>query len=497
VSVDHVDVLIVGAGLSGIGAGHQMRANFPAKTYTILEARAEIGGTWSLFTYPGVRSDSDMHTLGYKFRPWTQAKAIADGPSILDYVRDTAREGDVERHVRFGLRVVRAHWTTADALWSVEAEDVHTGEITRVTCGFLFMCSGYYRYDEGFTPEFTGTERFRGPIIHPQHWPADLDYSGKRVVVIGSGATAVTLVPTMAHDAAHVTMLQRSPSYIVSLAEQDKLANRLRRFLPAKRVYSIIRWKNVLRTMASFVISRRRPNVMKSLIRKGQEQQLLADFDFDTHLTPTYNPWDQRLCVAPNGDLFRALRKGTASIVTDRIDTFTETGLTLESGAEIEADIIVTATGLNLLVFGGVELTVDGEPVEVPQHMAYKGIMLNDVPNFAFGLGYTNASWTLKIDLTYDYVWRLLRHMDVTGTNWCAPRLRDPSVTALPFLDFSSGYVTRSIAAFPTAGSKGPWRARMNYLYDAITLPRGSVDDGTMEFGRGAQVSAVRPAPAR
>jgi monooxygenase len=495
--MDHVDVLIVGAGLSGIGAGHQMRANFPAKTYAIFEARAEIGGTWSLFTYPGVRSDSDMHTLGYKFRPWTDAKAIADGPSILSYVRDTAREGDVERQVRFGLRVVRAHWSTADARWSVEAEDVHTGDITRVTCGFLFMCSGYYRYDEGFTPAFTGTERFTGPIIHPQHWPADLDYTGKRVVIIGSGASAVTLVPAMARDAAHVTMLQRSPSYIVSLAEQDKMANRLRRFLPAKRVYSIIRWKNALRTLASFVISRHWPDVMKSLIRKGQEQQLPADFDFDTHLTPTYNPWDQRLCVAPDGDLFRALRNGTASIVTDRIDTFSETGLTLASGAELEADIVVTATGLNLLVFGGVELTVDGEPVEVPKHLAYKGIMLSDVPNFAFGLGYTNASWTLKIDLTYDYVWRLLRHMDATGTNWCVPRLRDASVTELPFLDFSSGYVMRSIEKFPKAGSKGPWRARMNYLVDAIVMPRGSVDDAAMEFGRGAPESSVRPAAAR
>jgi monooxygenase len=497
VSVDHVDVLIVGAGLSGIGAGHQLRAHFPAKTYAILEARAEIGGTWSLFTYPGVRSDSDMHTLGYKFRPWTEAKAIADGPSILNYVRDTAREGDVERHIRFGLRVVRAHWSTADALWSVEAEDVHTGKVTTLTCGFLFMCSGYFRYDEGFTPEFNGIERFTGPIVHPQHWPADLDYSGKRVVVIGSGATAVTLVPAMARDAAHVTMLQRSPSYIVSLAGQDKLADRLRRFLPAKRVYSIIRWKNVVRTLASFVISRHRPNVMKSLIRKGQEQQLPADFDFDTHLTPTYNPWDQRLCVAPDGDLFRALRKGTASMVTDRIDTFTETGLTLSSGAELEADIIVTATGLNLLVFGGVELTVDGEPVEVPKRLAYKGIMLSDVPNFAFGIGYTNASWTLKIDLTYDYVWRLLRHMDATGTNWCAPRLRDPSITETPFLDFSSGYVMRSIDKFPKTGSTPPWQARMNYLYDAIMLPRGSVDDGTMEFGRGTPVSLVRPATAR
>jgi monooxygenase len=490
---DHVDVLIVGAGLSGIGAGHQLNATFPGKTYSIVEAREEIGGTWSLFTYPGVRSDSDMHTLGYKFRPWTDAKAIADGPSILNYVRETAQDGDVERHIRFGLRVVRAQWSTPDARWTVEAEDVQNGEITKLTCGFLFMCSGYYRYDEGFTPAFNGVERFTGPIIHPQHWPADLDYAGRRVVIIGSGATAVTLVPAMAHEAAHVTMLQRSPTYVVALPAEDRLANRLRRVLPAKRVYSIIRWKNVLRTMASFVISRRWPRVMKSLIRKGQEQALPAGYDIDTHFTPTYNPWDQRLCVAPNGDLFGALRDGTASIVTDHVDTFTETGLLLESGAELEADVIVTATGLNLLLFGGIALTVDGEPVDLPTHMAYKGLMLNDVPNFAFGIGYTNASWTLKIDLTYDYVWRLLAHLDKTGAAWCAPRLRDPSITELPFLDLSAGYVRRSLDQLPKSGSKGPWRLRMNYLIDAFALPRGAVDDGTMEFGRAAPVALVRP----
>jgi monooxygenase len=491
VSVDHVDVVIVGAGLSGIGAGHELRANLPDKTYAILEARDEIGGTWSLFKYPGVRSDSDMHTLGYKFRPWTDAKAIADGPAILDYVRDTARDGDVETHIRFGQRAVRAQWSSADATWTVEVQHVDSGEITRLTCGFLFMCSGYYRYDEGFTPAFKGTERFTGPIVHPQHWPDDLDYAGKRVVVIGSGATAVTLVPAMSHDAAHVTMLQRSPTYIVSLPAKDRLANRMRRILPERLVYSIIRWKNVLRVMASFEISRRRPAVMKSLIRKMQERQLPAGYDIDTHFTPTYNPWDQRLCVVPDGDLFRALRKGRASVVTDRVDTFTETGLLLESGTELDADIVVTATGLNLLVFGGIELTVDGEKIEIPNHMAYKGIMLSEVPNFAFGIGYTNASWTLKIDLTYDYVWRLLKHMDSTGASWCAPRLRDTSITETPFMDFSAGYVLRSIDQFPKAGSKPPWRLRMNYIVDVFALSRGSVDDGTMEFGTAAPAASL------
>jgi cation diffusion facilitator CzcD-associated flavoprotein CzcO len=486
---EHLDVLIVGAGLSGVGAGHQMHAIFPRKTYAILEARHEIGGTWSLFTYPGVRSDSDMHTLGYRFRPWLEEKAIADGPSILEYVRATARDGDVERHIRFGRRAVSAAWSTEHSRWTVEVEDVETGESSRLTCGFLFMCSGYYRYDEGYTPEFEGVADFAGTVVHPQHWPDDLDYTGKRVVVVGSGATAVTLVPAMAGDAEHVTMLQRSPTYIVALPEKDRLAISLHKFLPAKLVYSIIRWKNVLRVMASYQLSRRRPEAMKKLLRSMLEKQLPADFDIDTHFTPPYNPWDQRLCVVPDGDLFRALRRGSASIVTDRIDRFTPTGLKLVSGAELDADIIVTATGLNLLVFGGIELSVDGEPVHIPDHMTYKGIMLNDVPNFVFGIGYTNASWTLKIDLTYDYVWRLLEHMDRTGTTWCAPRLRDPSITARPFLDFSAGYVLRSVDRFPKTGSKAPWSLRMNYLVDRLAFARGSVDDGVMEFGSGAMSS--------
>jgi monooxygenase len=493
VPIDHVDVLIVGAGLSGIGAGHQLRANFPAKTYAILEARDEIGGTWSLFKYPGVRSDSDMHTLGYRFRPWIDDMAIADGPSILGYVRGTMRDGDVERHIRFGQRAVSASWSSAASRWTVDVQRVDSGEMTRMTCGFLFMCSGYYRYDEGFTPEFNGIANFPGPVVHPQHWPADLEYAGKRVVVIGSGATAVTLVPAMSEDAEHVTMLQRSPTYIVALPAKDKIANSLRGILPSKLVYSIVRWKNVMRVMASFQLSRKAPGVMKSILRKMLEKQLPPDFDIDTHFTPRYNPWDQRLCVVPDGDLFRALRKGRAEIVTDTIEEFTESGLRLTSGKELDADIIVTATGLNLLVFGGINLTVDGDEVNLPDHMTYKGIMLSDVPNFAFGIGYTNASWTLKIDLTYDYVWRLLKHMDATNTTWCAPRLRDSSVTDEPFLDFQAGYVLRSIEKFPKAGSKAPWKLRMNYLVDRVALSRGSVDDGCMEFGSGAP-AAVEPA---
>ena len=493
---EHVDLLIVGAGLSGIGAGHQFHAEFPAKTYAILEARDELGGTWSLFKYPGIRSDSDMHTLGYRFRPWTDGKAIADGPAILEYVRDTARAGDVEDKIRFGQRAVRAAWSSADARWTVEAEDVHTGAITRITCGFLFMCSGYYRYDEGYTPDFAGIERFRGRIVHPQHWPDDLDYEGKRVVVIGSGATAVTLVPSMAATAAHVTMLQRSPTYIVSLPSRDRLADRLRDLVPARLAYLIVRWKNVARIIVSYQLSQRAPGVMKAIIRKAAEKQLPPGYDIDTHLAPSYNPWDQRLCVAPDGDLFRAVRGGRASIVTDRVETFTETGLALASGAELEADVVVTATGLTMLVFGGIALSVDGHAVEIPKTMSYKAIMLSDVPNFAFAMGYTNASWTLKVDLTYSYLWRLIRHMEATGTRWCVPRRHDDSVTERPFMDFSPGYVLRSIDDFPRAGSKSPWRLRMNYLFDVVMLARGSVDDGTMEFGVGQPKPGIASDPA-
>jgi cation diffusion facilitator CzcD-associated flavoprotein CzcO len=490
-SVDHVDVLIIGAGLSGIGAGHQLRATLPGKTYTILEARDEIGGTWSLFQYPGVRSDSDMHTLGYRFRPWTDQKSIADGRAILDYVRATAKDGDVERHIQFGKRAIAASWSSADGRWTVDVQDVKSGEVTHLTCGFLFSCAGYYRYDEGYTPEFAGREDFEGPIIHPQHWPEELDYTGKQVVVIGSGATAVTVVPAMTDRAEHVTMLQRSPTYVVSLPGKDPIANTLRRFLPEKMAYSVTRWKNVLLVMASYIISRRWPHVIKNGIRKMQLQDLTPE-QIDEHFTPTYNPWDQRMCVVPDGDLFNALKAGKASIVTDHIDRFTKNGILLKSGQQLPADIIVTATGLNLLAFGGIALTVDGDPVNLPDHMTYKAIMLNDVPNFVFGIGYTNASWTLKIDLTYDYLWKLLKHMDATGATWCVPRLDDPSITPAPMLDFSSGYVTRSIDQFPRAGSRKPWSLRMNYIVDRLALSRGSVDDGTMEFGRGEPAGVKR-----
>ncbi len=493
-SLEHVDVLIVGAGLSGVGAANHLQMSCPGKTFALLEARDCIGGTWDLFKYPGIRSDSDMYTLGYSFRPWKEAKSIADGPSILNYVRQTASDAGIEQHIRFHHRVVRAEFSTAEARWTVEAERSDTGETVRLSCGFLMMCSGYYRYDEGFTPDFQGTERFAGRIVHPQHWSEDIDYAGKRVVVIGSGATAVTLVPAIAQDAAHVTMLQRSPSYMVALPAEDPIAGFLRRLLPAKLAYSIMRWKNVLLTMLSFQVSRRRPALMKAFVRKGVEKRLPSGYDIDTHFKPRYNPWDQRVCLVPDGDLFEAISAGRASIVTDHIDTFTESGLALTSGEQLEADLIITATGLNLLALGGMELAVDGREVVPSETMSYKGMMLSGVPNMAIAFGYTNASWTLKCDLTCEYVCRLLNHMDTHGHQQCVPQNLDPDITQEPFIDFSSGYVQRAIDQFPKQGSKAPWRLYQNYARDILTLKRGAIEDGALQFSN-AQPAAEAAEP--
>jgi monooxygenase len=492
---EHVDVLIVGAGLSGIGAAYHLQDKCPGKTFALLEARDSIGGTWDLFRYPGIRSDSDMYTLGYRFRPWPDAKAIADGPSILSYVRETARENGIDRHIRFGHRVVRAEWSSADARWTVEAERTDTGERVRMTSHFVLMCSGYYRYDQGYTPEFEGTDRFRGRIVHPQFWTDDIDYAGQRVIVIGSGATAVTLVPAMAERAAHVTMLQRSPSYVVSLPGEDPLARGLRRFLPKRVVYPIVRWKNVLLTLLSFQLSRRRPELMKRLIREAVAKRLPPGYDVDVHFNPTYNPWDQRMCLVPDDDLFQAISAGRATVVTDRIDTFTETGLRLESGVELEADLIVTATGLNLVPLGGVDFVVDGREVKLPETMSYKGMMIGGVSNLAFALGYTNASWTLKADLCCEYFCRLVNHMDERGYRICTPRNRDPSVVPEPMIDFNSGYVVRAIHQFPRQGSRTPWRLNQNYARDILALRYGSVEDGAMEFSNpsAGPVRAGRP----
>ncbi|WP_162244565.1 NAD(P)/FAD-dependent oxidoreductase [Afipia sp. Root123D2] len=480
---EHVDVLIVGAGLSGIGAGYHLQTNCPGKTYAILEGRDCIGGTWDLFRYPGVRSDSDMFTLGYSFRPWLEAKSIADGPSILNYVRDTARDHGIDRHIRFSHRVKRASWSSRDGVWTVEAEHGPDNVVARFTCNFLFLCSGYYDYDEGYTPEFPGRDRFSGRIVHPQKWTPDIDYAGKRVVVIGSGATAVTLVPEMAKDAAHVTMLQRSPTYVVARPAEDRIANSLRRYLSPKLVYSIVRWKNVLYGMYFFRLCRRAPERAKALIL-NHVKAMLPNVDVGKHFTPRYNPWDQRLCLVPNGDLFKAINQGRASVVTDHIETFTERGIRLQSGEELAADVIVTATGLNLKVLGGVQLSVDGETIEPARTMNYKGMMYSGVPNLASSFGYTNASWTLKCDLTCGYVCRLLNYMDKHGYARCTPRQNDPSVTEVPWLDFSSGYVRRSLDKFPKQGSKAPWKLHQNYALDIMSLKYGSLDDGAMEYSR-------------
>jgi cation diffusion facilitator CzcD-associated flavoprotein CzcO len=481
-SLEHVDVLIVGAGLSGIGAVCHLQADSPQKSYAILEARESIGGTWDLFKYPGIRSDSDMYTLGYAFRPWEQAKSIADGPSILDYVRETASDHGIEEHIRFSHRVERAEWSSPEARWTVHATRQDTGEAVQLTCGFLFMCTGYYRYDEGYTPQFDGSESFAGQIVHPQHWGQDVDHAGKRVVVIGSGATAVTLVPALAEAAEHVTMLQRSPSYIVSLPAEDPIAKVARRVLPSKAAYALVRWKNVLMTMLVFQVSRRRPGLVKRLVRGAIKRQLPPDYDVDAHFSPSYNPWDQRMCLVPDSDLFEALSSGRASVVTDHIDTFTPDGLRLRSGAELPADLIVTATGLNLLALGGMQIAVDGRDVDIADTMSYKGMMLSGVPNMALSFGYTNASWTLKCDLTCGYVCRLLNYMDTHGYSHCTPINDDPALEQEPFLDFSSGYVQRSIHLFPKQGSRVPWRVHQNYARDRLSLRRAELDDGELRF---------------
>ncbi|WP_040805516.1 flavin-containing monooxygenase [Nocardia concava] len=478
---EHVNVLIVGAGLSGIGAAHHLQDAFPSRSYAIFEARDAMGGTWDLFRYPGVRSDSDMHTLGYRFRPWVAAEAIADGPAILDYIHATAADAGIDKRIRYGHKVTGASWSSDEARWTVGFE--HDGQPSTITCDFLYLCSGYYRYDEGYIPEFAGIDDFRGQVVHPQHWPAELDYAGKRVVVIGSGATAVTLVPAMARTAGHVTMLQRSPSYILSVPTVDGIATKLREKLGDRRAYTITRWKNVAVSTLIYQLSQRRPTMMRKFFRNLAIKQLPEGYDVDTHFKPTYNPWDQRLCLVPDGDLFRSIRDGRASVVTDRIDRFTADGLELESGAELPADIVVTATGLDLLALGGIALTVDGKEIEPPDTIAYKGMMLSGVPNFAFTIGYTNASWTLKADLVAEFVCRLLRHMDVRGYAQATP-WPDPTVTTAPLLDFQAGYVLRAIDRFPKAGSRAPWRLGMNYAQDVITLRHGKIEDGTIRFGR-------------
>lgn len=496
-ATDHLDVLIIGAGLSGIGAAYRLQEQCPSRSYAILEARDVIGGTWDLFRYPGIRSDSDMYSLGYPFRPWTGRNAIADGADIVDYIRATAAEHDIERRVRFGLRVVAAAWSSADARWTVTVEHTATGATHELTCGFLYSCSGYYRYDEGHLPDFPGRERFRGEVVHPQHWDAGLDWAGKRVVVIGSGATAMTLGPALAAEAAHVTMLQRSPTYVISYPKVDPLARPLLRLLPDRVAHSILRWKNVAFTAGSYGLSRRWPRAMARVFIAQARVQLPRGYDVKTHFTPRYDPWDQRVCLVPNGDLFKVIRQGRLEMVTDRIANFTEDGIALESGRELQADVVVAATGLTLLALGGATLEVDGAPVDLPEHTMYKAMMLDRVPNFAIAIGYTNASFTLKCDLTNQYVCRLLNHLDETGRDYCVAHEPETSLERLPAIDLTSNFIRRSIDAFPRQGAEAPWRLRQNYPRDIRELLHTPVEDGVLEFRRRASTSVpTAPAPA-
>lgn len=481
-AVESVDVIIVGAGLSGIGAGVHLQQHCPGKTFAILEGRAAIGGTWDLFRYPGIRSDSDMHTLGYNFKPWKNPKAIADGPSIRAYVQEAADEYGIVPHIRFKHLVRRLAWSSATALWTVEAD--HAGQPVTFTARYVMMCAGYYRYSAGYTPEFAGVERFKGTLIHPQLWPEDLDYTGKRVAVIGSGATAVTLVPAMADKAAHVTMVQRSPTYMVSLPAVDAIANWLRRHLPLRLAYRLTRWKNMAFQLVMFNLARAFPTRTKQKLIKLIREQLGPDYDLATHFTPRYNPWDERLCLVPDNDFFAAMKAGKVSIATDHIASFTETGLKLQSGQELAADIIITATGLELQFAGGADITVDGKPIEIGKAVLYKGLMFSGVPNLASVFGYTNASWTLRADLLAEYFCRLINFMDAHGYVEARPKAPDPAMPVEPLGNLSSGYFKRADARLPRQGVKGPWRNPQNYAFDIFRFRFGAIEDEVLEFRR-------------
>jgi cation diffusion facilitator CzcD-associated flavoprotein CzcO len=491
--IEHLDVLIVGAGISGIGAAYYLQRRHPGRSYAIIEARGATGGTWDLFRYPGIRSDSDLHTFGYEFKPWRDEHAIATADKILAYLRETVTENGIDRRIRFHHKVLAAAWHSAASRWVVDIE--RDGELIQISANWLFCAGGYYRYDQGYTPDFPGRERFTGQVVHPQHWPEDLDYTGKKVVVIGSGATAVTLIPAMAPTAGHVTMLQRSPTYVMPVPAKDGFANTAKKLLGDKRGYALTRRKNILKQRSVYVFCQKYPRAARKLIRYINTKQLPAGYPVDEHFNPTYNPWDQRLCAVPDGDLFKALSDGSASVVTDRIATFTENGIALESGRELEADIIVTATGLQVQLFGGVRLTVDGVPVNPAETVAYKGIMLSGVPNFAFAFGYTNSSWTLKVGLLCEHFCRLLSYMDANGFDAVRPEFADPTMTTLPLIDFGAGYISRSAAELPRQGASGPWQMTMNYTADAETLRNGPVTDPHLRFSAG--VAAAEPVAAR
>ncbi|MEX2482408.1 MAG: NAD(P)/FAD-dependent oxidoreductase [Gammaproteobacteria bacterium] len=492
--MEHVDVIIVGAGLSGIGAVRRLQDQCPGKTFAILEARDRIGGTWDLFRYPGIRSDSDMYTMGYDSKPWREPKAIADGPSILNYIEEAAAERGLERHIRLNHRMVAAGWSSADARWTVTTVRGDSAEQVDFACTFLFVCSGYYNYDKGHSPDFPGIEAFQGQVVHPQQWPEDLDYAGKRVVIIGSGATAMTLVPAMARSAAKVTMLQRSPTYVVSMPAEDKIAHLLRKLLPEQLAYRLIRWKNIQFQRYVYRQTRINPDKVKRKLLGMVRKQLGPDYDIDTHFTPNYKPWDQRLCLVPDADLFKAIRAGKADVVTDTVAAFTPDGIMLESGARLDADIIVTATGLELVVLGGAAFSVDGEPVDFPSTWSYKGMMFSGVPNLVYTLGYINASWTLRSELVAEYVCRLLNHMDDAGVSVCTPQLResDRDMPAYHLIDdFSPGYMRRAIHLFPRQGDHDPWRNTQNYLLDRENIRKAPIADGVLVFEEPPRAAAA------
>ncbi|KAA0085425.1 NAD(P)/FAD-dependent oxidoreductase [Mycolicibacterium sp. P9-64] len=478
---EHLDVLIVGAGISGISAAWHLQDRSPSKTYAILERREGMGGTWDLFKYPGIRSDSDMFTLGFRFKPWTSAKAIADGPSILNYIKEAAAENGIDKNIRYNHQVTAAEWSDADNRWTVT---VNTGaEEKTLTASFLFATTGYYNYDQGYTPTFPGSDDFAGTIVHPQHWPEDLDYAGKKVVVIGSGATAITLIPALVNSGAgHVTMLQRSPSYIGSLPDVDPIAQQVNKVLPEKAAHVVNRWKAIAFATAQYQLARKFPKYMRKTLLTMAQRRLPEGYDVEKHFGPRYNPWDERLCLAPNGDLFKTIRKGNADVVTDTIDTFVPEGIKLSSGEVLEADIIVTATGLNLRLFGGAQIRRNGEPVDLTKSMSYKGMMLSGMPNMAFTIGYTNASWTLKADLVSEYVCRILNYMDANGFDTVVPEHPGNSVEERPLMDFTPGYVLRALDSLPKAGAKAPWKLKQNYFLDIRMIRQGKVDDEALHF---------------
>jgi len=478
---ESIDVLIIGAGLSGIGGACHLRRNSPDRSFMILESREASGGTWDLFRYPGIRSDSDMYTFGYGFKPWSDKSSIADGHKILSYIREAAAEYDVEQHIRYQHKVVSASWSSTQSRWLVTAERGDTGEQVTISCQFIFSCSGYYDYDQGYTPEFAGIDKFKGQVIHAQHWPEQLDYQGKRVVVIGSGATAVTLVPAMSQDTASLVMLQRTPTYIASVPKEQPLAETLRKWLPDSWVFRLIRWKQVLFQIYLYQLSRRNPQRLRKVLLGLVRKEMGPDYDVDTHFTPDYNPWDQRVCGVPDGDLFRAIRENRAEVVTDHIDQFNKEGIHLKSGKQLDADIVVLATGLNLKFAGGVQYSVDNRVLDFTEHFIFRGMMFSGLPNMAFTVGYTNSSWTLKADLTGQYVSRLLNKMARHSYTMVTPRLTG-EVEEMPLLDFDAGYVLRSRESFPKQGNRLPWKNYQNYIRDFIGLRLGRQNDDELEF---------------